>query len=281
MPKRGQQSPALAYGGRPKPGQPRRAQGRPVPRPHSSLAGAVPGASPADNARERPARSRATAAVFARSPFPVRAVARLDSPAPCPRRTGPFPPPRSARDGGRRPGPHGAGAGAARSLRTHRGRSRLRRCGRPRAVPGEQLSERAAGPRRGSRAVGRAERGSFTRWRRHGPRAPHLSVGPTQAVSVLSISCRIRSCSGRLSAILDGRDPAAAPLREAPREERPRSRAGAGGNRRGGFAGARWAWDGGEEGGAAAGEGAPVAPGRALRARTSSAVLRCPCQGQG
>lgn len=67
--------------------------------------------------------------------------------------------------------------------------------------------------------------------------APHLRVGPTQAVSVLSISCRIRSCSGRLSAILDGRDPAAAPLREAPGRDRgrgrPRSRAGGtGGDRR-------------------------------------------------
>lgn len=67
------------------------------------------------------------------------------------------------------------------------------------------------------------------------PAAPHLRVGPTQAVSVLSISCRIRSCSGRLSAILDGRDPPAAPLREAPGRDRgrrrPRSPAGGTGSR--------------------------------------------------
>lgn len=247
MPKRGQQSPALAYGGRPKPGHPSRAQGRPVPRPHSSLAGAVPGASPADNARERPARSRATAAVFARSPFPVRAVARLDSPAPCPRRTGPFPPPRSARDGGRRPGPHGAAAGAARPLRTHRGRSRLRRCGRPRAVPGEQLSESAAGPRAaapgpsGEQSVGASPAGGAT--------AP----APRTSVWVPRRPCRCsRSPAGSDHARGDSPPSWMGGTRRPRRCGRRRGRSGRGAGR--GPAGA-------------AGEGSPVRAGRGAAGR--------------
>lgn len=200
-----------------------------------------------------------TAAASARPPSLSAQPAGHDSrpgragPEPCSHRTAAAPSPSCHPAGGRGAtppqglgrvaavGPHRGAPGAAHPSRTRSGPSRRRRCGRPRCVSGEKLSENAAGPGRGSPEgrAGLARQGTLSRRRRRGLRRPHLRVGPTQAVSVLSISWRIRSCSGRLSAILDGRDQAAVPLREAPGRDRgrrrPQSRAGGRGSRRGWF----------------------------------------------
>lgn len=87
-------------------------------------------------------------------PFPgsaagpgVRAARGRASPAPCPHRTAPRrpllpPPPRAGRSGRRRSGVRGSPLRAALPRRAQSGRSR--------GVSGEELSESAAGPGRGS-----------------------------------------------------------------------------------------------------------------------------------
>lgn len=265
----------------------------PAPRPEAPLrAHRKPGSAPLPQQTMTEGGQpggRGTAA--ARPPCPVSAAgtgvtaARGRSrPAPLTHRTAPAPSP-SATPGG--PGAGGGGrasAGSPRGLRDPSAPGAAAPAGGAAGSPAVSLGRSCqkarpsrAGPGRGSPGgqAGRG-RGPSPAVGAAAPAAPHLRVGPTQAVSVLSISCRIRSCSGRLSAILDGRDPAVAPLREARGRDRGRrpqqSRAGGSGSRRGGLPGAGRAGGpgGGEVGGEGAGEEEQVAPGRAPPVRLSS-----------
>lgn len=278
MSKCGQQRPALGYGGRPKRGHPRRAQRRPVPRPHSSPAGAgsCPAASPADNGRERPARSRATAAVSPRPPFPVSTPVRRDSPA----RAAPAPSPLPAAPGtegaGRAPGSGSGGCASPPHPARPLPPAALRAA--PRRPWGAAVRERG---RAAPRLPGPAGGQGGGAWLASGAAAP----APRTSGWVPRRPCRCsRSPAGSDHARGDSPPSWMGGTRRPRRCGRCRGRSGRGA-RRGpagaavGFAGALWARGGGEEGGVGAGEGAQVAPSRAPRIRTGSAVLRCPCQG--
>lgn len=169
MPKRGAGAlpalttnrPAPGHGGRPRRAQPR----RPVPRPHRKRP-----ASPADNDRGRPARGLGHGRSRRSAPLPCqrRRHGGDSRPRPlrprsphAPRRAGPcsLRHPRGSRGGRRRSGLRREPPGAARPLRARSGCPRRQRCGQPRRVSGEELSESAAEPgRAGPRLPGRAGR---------------------------------------------------------------------------------------------------------------------------
>lgn len=257
----GRQSEARGDGGRPEPGRlpwasaPHPEAPPTPPRPPPPEARQRP-ASPADNDRGRPAWGLGHNCSLRSAPLPCQRRRSGGDSRPRPRRPALL-------------APHHGGPFSLHHRRGSRGR-RWRSdllTGRPRGmrIPSGLGAAASAGGAAGSPAasLGRSCQNARPGWaspgrtalpgrasRRNGvpspavggavPAAPHLRVGPTQAVSVLSISCKIRSCSGRLSAILDGRDPAAAPLQEVPGRDRGRRRPW---SRRGGLPGmetCRW-----------------------------------------